>query len=107
MSYQLDRLKRVDGRGLVSAEELRTRVERLMRVDGERFRRLWAYYRNPMRAVGVENGEASGCERPYRQAQEWGMPSRITGVRSGRDVGAAGETLGGVTRKEVVIENDI
>ena len=105
MGYQVERLRTGDGRVLVGAGELRERIDRLMRVDGERFRRLWAYYRNPMRAVSVEGSEA-GCARPYRQAQEWGMPSRITGVRSGRDVGT-GESLEAVARKEVVIENDI
>src|SRR5213076_3308815 len=45
-------------------------------------------------------------DRPYRQAQEWGLPFRITGVHAGTDIGCS-DALGGVARKEVVIENDI
>lgn len=105
MGYQLDKMTNRGGRVMVGAEQLRERIERLARVEGPRFRRLWAYYRNPMRNVGVMVGE-SGSERPYRQAQEWGMPSRITGVRSGREV-LEGQEIDGVARKEVVIENDI
>lgn len=68
-----------------------------------RYRRLFAYYANPMRQVG-EVSESS--ERPYRLAQEWGMPSRLTGYRPGPD-----PLLDGLAtneqRKEVVVQNDI
>ena len=63
-------------------DELRARIDKLFGVEAPRFRRQWEYYRNPLRACAVPAGEA-GSERPYRQAQEWGLPSRITGVRSG------------------------
>ena len=90
---------------------LREAVDRLMHVERPRYRRLWGYYRNPMRVCaaaspgGVVVGSANS-ERPYRQAQEWGMPSRITGYRAGAEpfADAAG---GALSRKEVVIENDI
>src|SRR5205823_9890522 len=104
MGYQLQRLKTSEGCAVVSEERLRREMERLMRQDGPRFARLWAYYQNPLRVCTVA-GE-SGSERPYRQAQEWGLPSRITGLRSGREM-FAGEQVEGVQRKEVVIENDI
>ena len=81
-------------------EELTERVETLLTVSRQRYQRLWAYYRNPMRCA------AEGGERPYRQAQEWGLPTRITGYRSGADVNGA-LPVEHVTRKEVVIENDI
>jgi hypothetical protein len=56
-------------------------IERL--IDRRpRYSRLWAYYRNPMRICGPISDDA-GSDRPYRQAQEWGLPSRITGARSG------------------------
>jgi hypothetical protein len=97
MGYRVERM------GL-DASRVEMAVERLMGERGK-LRRLWAYYRNPMRAVGVHLGD-EGSERPYRQAQEWGLPARITGVRSGSEVGAL-STLSGVGRKEVVIENDI
>ncbi|MEZ0267728.1 MAG: phage portal protein, partial [Phycisphaerae bacterium] len=55
---------------------------------------------------GDSVGSGQGSERPYRQAQEWGLPSRITGVRAGAEPFAdAAQT--GRARKEVVIENDI
>jgi hypothetical protein len=61
---------------------------------------------NPMRTIGAAGGSWRG--KPYRQAQEWGLPARITGYRGG----CADEPFGGTlddecTRKEVVIENDI
>ena len=88
----------------VSAEELADRVDQLLTVDRQRYRRLWGYYRNSMRPCGA-TGEG-GADRPYRQAQEWGLPSRITGVRYGAEI-LAGQPVEGVARKEVVIENDI
>jgi hypothetical protein len=88
-----------------SLDEIAQRVEQLLTTGRQRYQRLWAYYRNPMRCVGA--GITGGTsERPYRQAQEWGLPSRITGCRSGSDVSSS-LPLDEVTRKEVVIENDI
>jgi hypothetical protein len=74
-------------------------LTRLVQVERPRYRRLWAYYRNPLR---IEPDEPS---RPYRQAQEWGLPARITGRRAGAEpfTGTPAEPQ----RKEVVIENDI
>ena len=68
-----------------------------------RYGRLWAYYSNPMRPA-TDITEAS--ERPYRQAQEWGVPARITGYRAGSDPLIDG-AWADQERKEVVIENDI
>jgi hypothetical protein len=95
----------------VGGIELRRKVQRLVSEGRPRFRRLWMYYRNPMRvwagiAAGIAGVAESGADRPYRQAQEWGLPSRITGVRSGVDP-FLGQLVPAVTRKEVVIENDI
>jgi hypothetical protein len=75
----------------------------MVNIERERYQRLWAYYRNPMRPYGSGGGEA-GSDRPYRQAQEWGLPSRFTGGSGGGDMGADGVMT---LRKEVVIENDI
>src|SRR5438552_12966635 len=103
MTYELSKL--LPGSNSITQATLRERIEKLMETDGPRFRRLWAYYRNPMRACGVPN-EEQGSERPYRQAQEWGLPSRITGVRAGLEI-FSGSPVEQVARKEVVIENDI
>ena len=90
-----------------------------------RFERLWAYYRNPQTPIGTvragDSVRASGgadsagghagthaTSRRYHQAQECGLPARITG-----DYGAfPGLALGLLddrahARRERVIENDI
>jgi len=105
MAYQLEKMRTADGCVVMSADELRHRVERLQGHEGSRLRLLWAYYRNPMRISSLNRGDC-GLERPYRQAQEWGLPSRITGVQSTREL-FEGQAVDGITRKEVVIENDI
>jgi len=87
-----------------AATEIEHRVERLINLERPRYRRLWAYCRNPMR-IGVIVDE-SGSEKPYVQAQEWGLPARITGSKSGAEI-FEGQLLDGVSRKAVVIENDI
>jgi hypothetical protein len=88
-------------------DQLAQRVEHLLTTARQRYRRLWAYYRNPMRFVGAPcGGDGALNDRPYRQAQEWGLPSRITGTRSGCEVNSA-TPIDQVARKEVVIENDI
>src|SRR4051794_32507819 len=108
-----------------TTREFRRRVRRLLHVDGPRLRRLWTYYANPLRPRAVDANDA-GSGRPYRLGQEWGLPSRITGVRvSGVNISSAGAGAGvgagdatacdafdvqdvpGVGRKEVVVENDI
>jgi hypothetical protein len=84
---------------------LRTAADRLLRVLRPRFDRLWAYYRNPMRVESTVVGDTAP-QRPYRQAQEWGLPARITGVVAGENV-FDGTVQPNVARKEVVVENDI
>ncbi len=77
---------------------------KLLKQDRIRFDRLWAYYRNPMRICQLI--DESSADRPYRQAQEWGLPTRITGSISGESVFSE-ESAEEIARKEVVIENDI
>ena len=75
------------------------------------YEKLWHYYRNEMREVGTVgpiSGQQTESSRPYLQAQEYGLPSRITGVNHSFYGGImSGSEACGVTRKEVVIENDI
>src|SRR5438046_57469 len=89
----------------ITSDELCQRIDKLLTLDARRYRRLWNYYRNPLQITGVASDDG-GSARPYRQAQEWGLPSRITGVRCGGDGGVI-DVIDGVRRKEVVIENDI
>ena len=77
-------------------------------IDVQRhFTKLWEYYTNrilpePVREAGRELG------RCYVQAQEYGLPARITGlVHSGNAGVFGGQCVRDVQRKEVVIENDI
>jgi hypothetical protein len=67
----------------------------------ERYLRLWDYFRNPLiPAVGPVAEALNAASRPYVQAQEMGLPPRITGR-------AGAQHLTDLRRKEVVIENDI
>lgn len=85
-----------------SADRLvRDAVDELLDDKAIRYRRLWAYYENPMRLETIDGDSA----RPYRLAQEWGIPSRITGYRGGEE--PFDEAPVGTARKEVVVENDI
>lgn len=61
------------------------------------FERLWDYYRNEL---DYTDGDA---QRPYRAAQEQGLPQRLT-RKPGEAVGRV-DVGGG--RREIVIENDI
>jgi len=92
----------------IDPARLRRRVERLITLDRPRFARLWSYFRNPTRPHAVDPTAPGGTsDRPYRQAQEWGLPARITGVaRASGDVFNS-DAVGGIGRKEVVIENDL
>jgi hypothetical protein len=75
------------------------------------FGRLWDYYHNPMHelidVVGTGD-KVNESSRSYVQAQEYGLPARITGmIYSGSGSVLSGRALGDIQRKEVVIENDI
>jgi len=76
-----------------------------------RLAKLWQYYTNPsieaLRVGGSVRME-SGAGRCYVQAQEYGLPPRITGLVHSANAGVfGGRQVRDVQRKEVVIENDI
>lgn len=72
------------------------------------FSRLWDYYQNPMTELVSSAGNREESRRSYVQAQEVGLPARITGrVYRGGDTAEAGRDVSDIQRKEVVIENDI
>ena len=79
-------------------------------VDVHRhFSRLWEYYANPSYEVGQRSAadrKVAETGRRYVQAQEYGLPSRITGLSYSLDAGGS-SAVRDVQRKEVVIENDI
>jgi hypothetical protein len=77
----------------------------------QHFSRLWDYYANPMvESCGTAAADRKVNEsgRCYVQAQEYGLPSRITGLTHSPHAGAFGtQAVRDIQRKEVVIENDI
>ncbi len=85
-------------------EERSTEIQR-------HFGKLWDYYTNrsvetiALSAAGRKANETGRC---YVQAQEFGLPARITGLKRSANAGVfAGEPIRDLQRKEVVIENDI
>jgi hypothetical protein len=81
-------------------------------IDIQRhFGKLWEYYTNPvydMSALNSIDRRTIESGRCYVQAQEYGLPGRITGMTHGGHAGLFGaRPLRDVQRKEVVIENDI
>ncbi|MCK4888272.1 MAG: phage portal protein [Planctomycetes bacterium] len=71
------------------------------------FGKLWDYYVNQM-YDGGSGGEGDTCGRCYRQGQEYGLASRITGYASKAGGGIfSSSKVKNIQRKEVVIENDI
>jgi len=76
------------------------------------FTKLWDYYSNPTFGLSDISSayDKRACEssRCYMQAQEYGLPARITGLVHCSNSGVfGGRALKDVQRKEVVIENDI
>ncbi len=84
-----------------AAKRLRAAIDATLGERSTQVRRLWAYYQNP----GRRDSSLGDSGLPYRQAQEWGMPARLTGYAGGDE--PFGDVPVGLTRKEVVIENDI
>ncbi|MFB0524308.1 MAG: phage portal protein [Phycisphaerae bacterium] len=75
------------------------------------FGRLWDYYANPRvetNGAGASDRKVNESGRCYAQAQEYGLPARITGLVHSGNAGIFGaRPVQDVQRKEVVIENDI
>lgn len=75
------------------------------------FGKLWEYYTNPryeIAGIAALSKKVSESGRCYVQAQECGLPARITGLVHSANGGLFGaRPVRDVQRKEVVIENDI
>jgi len=81
-------------------------------IDIQRhFAKLWEYYANRMidiSGTGASDRKVKESGRCYLQAQEYGLPARITGLAHSANAGIFSvTTVKDVQRKEVVIENDI
>ena len=86
-------------------------IDNIWYEQGLRYQRLWDYYKNTLlnisdaSGIGVKRNE---CSRNYVQAQEVGLPARITGImRSSLGGCFDGQPVTDIERKEIVIENDI
>ena len=73
------------------------------------FSKMWQYYANIRQEVNsVSDRQELTNGRCYVQAQEYGLPPRITGFVHSANTGVfGGRRVRDVQRKEVVIENDI
>jgi hypothetical protein len=74
------------------------------------FGKMWDYYSNPQVETAGTGAGAKAAEtgRCYVQAQEAGLPARITGILRNPSAGVfGGQPIGQIQRKEIVIENDI
>jgi len=75
------------------------------------FSRLWDYYANPIIELsggGAAERKVDESGRCYVQAQEYGLPARITGLAHSPQAGVFGsQAVKDIQRKEVVIENDL
>jgi hypothetical protein len=75
------------------------------------FAKLWEYYANRMienNNSGASDKKVNESGRCYVQAQEYGLPPRITGFTHSANAGIFGaRSIKDIQRKEVVIENDI
>jgi len=75
------------------------------------FGRLWDYYQNPTYSttgLAAADAKLNESARNYVQAQEMGLPARITGIKRTQTSGLlGGKAVTDIERKEVVIENDI
>lgn len=91
--------------GMPGIPDLLSRIEEHRSHAARRFRRWWDYYRNPQQPAPPADDEDARTRRPYVQAQEFGLPARLTGVV--RDLHGGQTTLPQVQRKEIVVENDI
>jgi len=110
MGFELDIFSRAGDVGL-DADYVEWLVDEHSVNVARHFGKLWEYYVNSM----VEASGLGACERKvsesgrcYVQAQEYGLPSRITGLlRLGNAGALGGRPVTDIQRKEVVIENDI
>ena len=97
--------------GLLEGDYLEWLVDERSAEVASHFSRFWEYYANRIEdvRVGSEVARKAGySSRAYVQAQEYGLPARITGLAHSGDGGVfGGRAVKDVQRKEVVIENDI
>jgi len=103
MGFELDIFEDAE----LSAEFIDWLVDKKAAENQNRFSRLWDYYTNRMVETKFD-ARINEAGRPYVQAQEYGLPARITGLCRLPEMGVfGGRAVKDIERKEVVIENDI
>jgi hypothetical protein len=110
MGFELDIFKGSAEPGL-DADYLEWLVDEHSIDIHRHFAKLWDYYANPaveISEAGSLSGKVNESGRCYVQAQEYGLPARITGFMHSAGAGLFGaRPVKDIQRKEVVIENDI
>ncbi|MGD9690042.1 MAG: phage portal protein [Phycisphaerales bacterium] len=101
MPFQLAPFGDVGEAGL-SAALLAALLDEHRRAALPRAELFWSYYRNALDTSGGTPASRAGASRPYRLAQERGLPARLTGARA-----PVWHDDRAIARREIVIENDI
>ncbi len=111
MGFELDILKDGEISNGLNVDFLEWLVDEHSVDIQKHFTKLWEYYANPryeLSNISSYDKRASESGRCYVQAQEFGLPARITGLVHSSNSGVfGGRSLKDVQRKEVVVENDI
>ncbi len=111
MGFELDIFNTANADDELNADYLEWLVDEHSIDIQKHFTKLWEYYSNPMYEISNIGGydkKVNESGRCYVQAQEYGLPARITGIVHCSDAGVFGaRAVKDVQRKEVVIENDI
>ncbi len=102
---------KIFGDGALGAEFVEWLVDERWPETAAHFNRMWEYYANRTEDVagsGADERKVTDTGRCYVQAQEWGLPARITGLARSAGMGVfGGRAAREIQRKEVVVENDI
>ena len=110
MGFELD-IFNAAGEAELDADFLEWLVDEHSIDIQKHFTKLWDYYANPMYEISnisAYDRKVNESGRCYVQAQEYGLPCRITGFLHYGSAGVLGaQAVKDVQRKEVVIENDI
>jgi len=109
MGFDLD-IFQESGEGRLEADYIEWLVDERSIDVQTHFGKMWEYYANPIVPVPMTARVGHESGRCYVQAQEYGLPARITGFVHAPNAGVfgpPGRRIKDVQRKEVVIENDI
>jgi hypothetical protein len=113
MAFELSIFSRDGVNELLDGEYLDWLVDERAGQIQAHFGKMWEYYANPI--MDLHRGSSHSVEHKasengkcYVQAQEYGLPARITGLVRCAEAGVfGGRSVGDIQRKEVVVENDI